>query len=169
LTVESTSAFGTWPPGVARVAGFLDATGAEARLEEVGSDVATATGAADAVGCTLGQIVKSLVMLCDGAPIVVLVPGDRRADTGKIAKLTSVRRVTIARPDVVLEVTGFEPGAVAPFPLPAIAEVIMERRLLRYRLVWAGAGSPQHLVRLTPGELLRLSRARAEDIVLESA
>jgi prolyl-tRNA editing enzyme YbaK/EbsC (Cys-tRNA(Pro) deacylase) len=169
LTVEPTGATGSWPPGVARVAGFLDATGAEARLEEVGADVTTAAGAADAVGCTLGQIVKSLVMLCDGAPVVVLVPGDRRADTGKIAKLTSVRRVTIARPEVVHEVTGFEPGAVAPFPLPAIAEVLMERRLLRYHHVWAGAGSSQHLVRLTPAELVRLSRARVEDIAVDSA
>lgn len=157
------------PPGVARVAGYLNAAGAEARLEEVSSDAATATGAADAVGCTLGQIVKSLLMLCDGDPVVVLVPGDRRADTGKIAKLTSVRRVKIAGPEMVQEITGFEPGAVAPFPLPGITEVLVERRLLRYPLVWAGGGSPQHLVRLTPAELVRLSRGRLEDIVLESA
>jgi prolyl-tRNA editing enzyme YbaK/EbsC (Cys-tRNA(Pro) deacylase) len=151
------------------VAEFLDAAGAEARLEEVASDAATATGAADAVGCTLGQIVKSLVVLCDGTPVVVLVPGDRRADTGKIARLTSVRRVKIATPEVVHEVTGFEPGAVAPFPLPALVEVLVERRFLQYRLVWSGAGSPQHLVRLTPSELVRLSRGRLEDIVLDSA
>jgi prolyl-tRNA editing enzyme YbaK/EbsC (Cys-tRNA(Pro) deacylase) len=157
------------PPGVARVAGYLNAAGAEARLEEVSSDAATAAGAADAVGCTLGQIVKSLLVLCDGAPVVVLVPGDRRADTGKIAKLTSVRRVRIASPEVVQEITGFEPGAVAPFPLPGITDVLVERRLLRYPLVWAGGGSPQHLVRLTPVELVRLSRGRLEDIVLESA
>ena len=158
-----------WPPDVARVAAYLDAAGAEARLEEVVTNAATAAGAADAVGCTLGQIVKSLVVLCDDTPVVVLVPGDRRADTGKVAQLTSVRRVRIAGPEVVREVTGFAPGAVAPFPLPAIAEVIMERRLLRHPLVWAGAGSPQHLVRLTPDELARLSRSRIEDVVLESA
>lgn len=132
-------------------------------------DAPTAAGAADAIGCTLGQIVKSLVVLCDGTPVVALVPGDRRADTGKIARLTNVRRVTIANPEVVLEVTGFDPGAVAPFPLPAIAEVLVEQRLLHHRLVWAGAGSPRHLVRLSPEELVRLSRSRIEDIVLESA
>jgi Cys-tRNA(Pro)/Cys-tRNA(Cys) deacylase len=168
LSVESTGEHGL-PSGVARVAGYLNAAGAEARLEEVSSDAATATGAADAVGCTLGQIVKSLLVLCDGDPVVVLVPGDRRADTGKIAKLTSVRRVKIAGPEVVQEITGFEPGAVAPFPLPGITEVLVERRLLRYQLVWAGGGSPKHLVRLTPAELVRLSRGRLEDIVLESA
>jgi prolyl-tRNA editing enzyme YbaK/EbsC (Cys-tRNA(Pro) deacylase) len=158
-----------WPPSVVRVGAYLDAAGAEARLEEVAIDSATAAGAADAIGCTLGQIVKSLVVLCDGTPVIVLVPGDRRADTGKIAKLTSVRRVTIAGPDVVREVTGFDPGAVAPFPLPVATEVIMERRLLRHAVVWAGAGSPHHLVRLAPDELARLSRSRIEDVVLESA
>ena len=65
--------------------------------------------------------------------------------------------------------TGFTPGSVAPFPLPEVPLVLLERTLLRHRVVWAGAGSARHLVRLAPTELLRLSRGRVEDIVRPSA
>jgi Cys-tRNA(Pro) deacylase len=157
-----------WPEPVERVAAFLRDTGAEARLEELESDTQTASAAADAVGCTLGQVVKSLVVVCDGSPVVALVPGDRRADTGKIAHLLEVKRVTIATPGQVVEATGFEPGAVSPFPLERVAEVLVERTLLRYPSLWAGAGSERHLVTLSPTELVRLTRGRVEDIVLES-
>ena len=77
------------------------------------TETPTAEGAADAIGCTLSQIVKSLVLVCDGAPVVALVPGDRKADTGKVARLIGARRVTVASAAEVLEATGFQPGGVA--------------------------------------------------------
>jgi Cys-tRNA(Pro) deacylase len=157
-----------WPGPVERVAAFLRDTGAEARLEELPAGTPTAAAAADAVGSTLGQIVKSLVLVCDGSPVVVLVPGDRKADTGKVARLVDARRVTVARPEEVVEATGFEPGGVAPFPLERVATVLVERTLLRHGTVWAGAGSDRHVVALAPAELVRLTRGRVEDVVLES-
>jgi Cys-tRNA(Pro) deacylase len=157
-----------WPEPVERVAAFLRDTGAEARLEEYASDAATAEAAADAIGCTLGQIVKSLVFVSDGAPLVALVPGDRRADTAKVARLVEARRVAVAKPPEVVEATGFEPGGVAPFPLERVPVVLVERTLLRHPTVWAGAGSERHMVALSPGELVRLTRGRVEDIVVES-
>jgi prolyl-tRNA editing enzyme YbaK/EbsC (Cys-tRNA(Pro) deacylase) len=113
-------------------------------------------------------VVKSLVLLCDGSPVVTLVPGDRRADTGKIARLVQARRVTVARAEEVIATTGFRPGAVAPFPLERVPVVLVERLLLRHATVWAGAGSDRHLVALAPAELVRLTRGRVEDLVLES-
>ena len=151
-----------------RVAAFLRETGAEARLEELASVTQTASAAADAIGCTLSQVVKSLVLVCDGSPVVVLVPGDRRADTGKVAHLVDARRVTIATPAQVVEATGFEPGAVSPFPLERVEVVLVERTLLRHTTVWAGAGSERHLVAVAPAELVRLTRGRVEDVVVES-
>jgi prolyl-tRNA editing enzyme YbaK/EbsC (Cys-tRNA(Pro) deacylase) len=158
-----------WPQEVELVAAFLRASGAEARIEELPVDAATADAAADAVGCTLSQIVKSLVFLCDDVPAVVLAPGDRRVDSAAVARLASAKRAAIARPEQVLAVTGFTPGAVAPFPLPEVQVVLVERTLLRHHAVWAGAGSSRHLVRLSPTELLRLSRGRVEDVVRPSA
>ena len=157
-----------WPGSVERVAAFLRATGAEARLEELPVPTPTAADAADAVGCTLGQVVKSLVFVGDGTPVVALVPGDRKADTGKIARTLEARKVTIASAAEVLEATGFAPGAVSPFPLERVPVVLVERTLLRYGVVWAGAGSDRHLLAIAPPELVRLTRGRIEDLVLES-
>ena len=70
----------SWPEPVERVAAYLRSAGAEARLEELESGTATAEDAARAAGCPIDQIVKSIVVLCDGRPVVALVPGDRRAD-----------------------------------------------------------------------------------------
>ena len=157
-----------WPEPVERVAAFLREVGAEARLEELGEETPTAEGAADAIGCTLGQIVKSLVLVCDGAPVVALVPGDRKADTGKVARIMGARRAAVARAAEVVEATGFPPGGVAPFPLERVAAVLVDRSLLRHRMVWAGAGSGRHVVGLSSTELVRLTRGRVEDLALES-
>lgn len=157
----------TWPPDVERVAAYLRAAGAEARIEEHAQPTPTAEEAADAVGCTLGQIVRSLVLLCDAVPVVVLVPGDRRVDTGKVAGIIGARRAAVASVEQVTVLTGWQPGAVAPFPLAGVREVLVERTLLRHRMVWAGGGSTSHLVALAPTELIRLTQGRSEDVVLD--
>ena len=207
-----------WPESVERVASFLRASGAEARLEEFTVDTPTAQDAAKAAGCDLAQIVKSLVVLCDGQAVVSLVPGDRRGDLEKIRRamgaatsrvarpeeveaatgftpgavapfpLPGVDRVLIervllaqptvwvgagtsrvARPAEVESTTGFTPGTVAPFPLPGVEKVLIERMLLAQSTVWVGAGSERHLVRLSPTELVRLSKAEPMDVVEEPA
>ena len=165
---EEGAALERWPEAVERVASFLRTTGAEARLEELQQETPTAEGAADAIGCTLSQIVKSLVLVCDDAAVVALVPGDRKADTGKVARLVGARRATVASAAQVLESTGFRPGGVAPFPLEHVSAVLVDRALLRHRTVWAGAGSGRHVVGLSPTELVRLTRGRLEDLALES-
>ena len=157
-----------WPESVERVAAFLRETGAEARIEELLTPTPTAQAAADAVGCTLGQVVKSIVLVCDGSPVVALVPGDRKVDTGKIARIVEARRAAVAGPDEVVAATGFRPGAVSPFPLERVPVILVDRTMLRHRTVWAGAGSESHLVSLAPPELVRLTRGRVEDVVLES-
>ena len=91
---------------------------------------------------------KSLVFDCDGAPVVVLVPGDQRADSTKVARAAGCQRAKIAGPDYVRDATGFEPGAVAPFPLPKVSRVFVDRQLLVHERVWIGAGSPSHMATL---------------------
>jgi prolyl-tRNA editing enzyme YbaK/EbsC (Cys-tRNA(Pro) deacylase) len=154
-----------WPAEVEKVAAYMRAAGAEGRLEQLRVPGATAQDAADAIGCTLGQIVKSLVLVCDGSPVVVLVPGDRRVDQRRVARAADARRARIARPDEVVAATGFEPGGVAPFPLERVGLVLMERALLRHGVVWCGAGSEHHMAAMAPLELARLSRATIADIV----
>jgi prolyl-tRNA editing enzyme YbaK/EbsC (Cys-tRNA(Pro) deacylase) len=154
-----------WPEAVERVARYLREAGAEARLEEFPEGTPTAREAARAIGCELGQIVKSLVFDCDGRPVVVLVPGDRRADEAKVARAFGCAHARVARPEQVEAATGFAPGAVAPFPLPAVDRIAIERTLLTHEQVWIGAGSIRHMAGLAPTELARLARARPMDAV----
>lgn len=158
-----------WPDSVARVATFLRSAGAEARIEEFPDGTPTARDAAAAVGSELAQIVKSLVFETDVGPVVAMVPGDRRADGGKVAAAIGAGSVRVARPAEVEAATGFEPGAVAPFPLPRVARVLIDRTLLAHELVWAGAGSTRHIMGLAPAELARLARAQAMDVVEDGA
>jgi prolyl-tRNA editing enzyme YbaK/EbsC (Cys-tRNA(Pro) deacylase) len=157
-----------WPDAVERVTRYLREAGAEVRVEEFSEGTLTAQDAAQAVGCELGQIVKSLVFACDGRAVVALVPGDRRADSAKIARAASVRFCRMAGSEEVRDATGFEPGAVCPFPLPRVDTVLVERTLLTRPILWVGAGSERHMAALTPTELLRLSRARPMDVVEEA-
>jgi prolyl-tRNA editing enzyme YbaK/EbsC (Cys-tRNA(Pro) deacylase) len=154
-----------WPEPVERVACFLFEQKAEARIEEFSTGTPTADAAARAAGCELGQIVKSLVFLCDGRPILVMVPGDRRADRSKIAAEAGCRRAKVAGPEEVLAVTGFEAGGVAPFPLPRVELVLADSSLLAHPLVWVGAGTSRHMAALAPADLVRLTRARSVDAV----
>src|SRR5215218_3844416 len=97
----------TWPDAVERVSSFLGESGAETRIEEFPKGTPTAAEAARAVGCKLGQIVKSLVFDCDGRWVVALIPGDRRADPAKIAAAAGASRARIASPEEVGRATGF--------------------------------------------------------------
>ena len=158
----------TWPAPVERVARILREARIEARVEEFRGGTPTAEDAASAAGCHLSQIVKSLVFGCDGRWVLVMVPGDRRADRAKVASATGCERVKVAGPEDVLRVTGFEAGGVAPFPLPGIETVLIERALLSHDLVWVGAGSNRHMAALAPADLVRLAHARAVDAVSEN-
>jgi prolyl-tRNA editing enzyme YbaK/EbsC (Cys-tRNA(Pro) deacylase) len=154
-----------WPEPVERVSQFLRETGAEARIEEFSAPTPTAADAAEAVGCSLEQIVKSLVLVCDGTPVLALVPGDRRGDPQKVARAEGASKARIATAEEVKTATGFAPGAVAPFPLPNVRMVYLDRLLLHHPRVWCGAGSENHLVSLAPAELARLTRAQSMDVV----
>jgi Cys-tRNA(Pro) deacylase len=153
-----------WPEPVARVAEVLQRAGIDARVEEFPEGTPTAGAAANAVGSSRAQIVKSLVFICDGRPMLALVPGDRRADEAKVAAAAGARHARVARPDEVLAATGFEPGGVAPFPAPGIAQVLMAGELLVHDRVWIGAGSEQHMAGLAPTDLARLTQARTAEL-----
>jgi prolyl-tRNA editing enzyme YbaK/EbsC (Cys-tRNA(Pro) deacylase) len=153
-----------WPEAVERVASVLRTQGVDARLEELDAGTGTAYAAARAVGCEPAEIVKTLVFVCDGLPVLALVPGDRRADPAKIAAAAGAGYARIASANEVLAATGFEPGAVAPFPAPRVARVLIDRALLQHELVWAGAGSSQHVVGIAPLDAVRLTHAEVVDI-----
>jgi prolyl-tRNA editing enzyme YbaK/EbsC (Cys-tRNA(Pro) deacylase) len=153
-----------WPEPVERVASYLRMAGVDARLEEFPDGTPTAAAAARAVGCTRAEIVKSLVFVCDERPLLALVPGDKRADAARLTAAAGARYARVARPEEVEAATGFEPGAVAPFPAPNVSRVFMDRSFLQLELVWIGAGSDQHMAGLAPTDLARLAKAEIADL-----
>jgi Cys-tRNA(Pro)/Cys-tRNA(Cys) deacylase len=74
-------------------------------------------------------------------------------------------RAKIASPAQVEKATGFVAGAVAPFPLPQVERVFVDRNLLSHKHVWVGAGSPNHMAELSSADLVRLARAQVMDAV----
>ena len=154
-----------WPEPVERVARELRAAAVDATIQEFKGGTPTAEAAAQAVGCRLDQIVKSIVFVCDGTPVLALVPGHRRADEALVAAAAGASSARVARAREVLAATGFEPGAVAPFPLRTIETVLLERTILQHETVWIGAGSPAHMAGLAPAELQRLAGARSADLL----
>lgn len=158
---------GAWPEPVQRVSSFLRESGVDARIQEFPDGTASAQDAADAVGCDLGQIVKSLVFVCDDRPVVALVPGDRRGDPAKVARAVEAASARVAKAQEVEEATGFAPGAVPPFPLPDVDAVLMDRALYHHDVVWAGAGSHKHVLGISPADLARLARVRPMDVVAD--
>jgi prolyl-tRNA editing enzyme YbaK/EbsC (Cys-tRNA(Pro) deacylase) len=146
------------------VTAYLRGAAVEANVQEFPAGTLTAQDAANAIGCDLGEIVKSLVFVCEGSHILALVPGDRRADEAKVAAAAGVVAVRIASAEEVVAATGFEPGSVAPFPQRAIWKAFVERTVLQYKKVWIGAGSPTHMAALAPVDLARLARANPADL-----
>jgi len=158
-----------WPEPVERVAEFLRRAAVESRVEEFPAGTKTAEDAARVVGCDVDQIVKSLILVCDGRPVLLMIGGDRRADRTKVEAAVPCEKAKIAGPDEVRSATGFEPGAVAPFPLPGIETVLVDQELLVHEVVWTGAGSHRHVLAIAPADLVRLTRARSVDAVAEDA
>lgn len=156
-----------WPESVERVANVLRERGVHARLEEFEHGTGSARDAARAAGCELEQIVKSLVFVCDGATVLALLPGDRRADAAKVAAAAGAFEARIAKPEEVVAATGFEPGAVAPFPAPHIVTTLIDHALLGHETVWCGAGTDRHIMGLSPHEVARVTNAVPADLVEE--
>lgn len=138
------------------------------RVQELPADTSTAEAAAEAVDAPVGSIVKSLVFLADGAPLLVLVAGDRRADLKRLrAELgLSKKRLRIAQPEEVRELTGFEVGGVPPVGHQPPVPTVIDSSLDRFEWLWAAAGSGHavfpvrypRLVSITSGQVMDLAQ-----------
>jgi prolyl-tRNA editing enzyme YbaK/EbsC (Cys-tRNA(Pro) deacylase) len=155
---------------VERVRQALRGAGLDADLvRELPADTSTAEAAARAVGAPQGSIVKSLVFLADGTPLLVLAAGDQRVDIKRLraALGLSKRRLRIAQPAEVLAHTRFEVGGVPPVGHSPPLRTLIDKTLGRYDRVWAAAGSGhavfpiayEQLVTITGGEVMDLAQA----------
>jgi len=138
--------------------------GIQIDIRQFDQSTRTAQDAADAIGVSLGQIVKSLVFLADGQPILVLASGPNRTDTAKLAREAGAREVRRASAEEVQAATGFVIGGVPPIGHPRPLPVYFDRDLLQYDTVWAAAGTPNTVFAVEPGRLAQVSGAVIADV-----
>jgi prolyl-tRNA editing enzyme YbaK/EbsC (Cys-tRNA(Pro) deacylase) len=153
------------PPATVRLAAAARELGLELDVHLFPAGTKTAADAAAAIGCPVAAIVKSLVFVLDhpgepSEPVVVLMAGDRRLDTTRLAELadaTASRRATL---DEVREATGFAAGGTPPFGHVTPVRVFADVGLRRHDPVWAAGGTPTTVFPISLTDLERTSRPR---------
>ena len=123
----------------------------------------TAQDAASAIGCEVGQIVKSLVFVAAGRPVVALVSGANRLDERRLGEAAG-EPVAKADAATARAATGYAIGGVPPFGHATAVAVYMDRDLLGYDVVWAAAGRPDSVFEIRPERLRELSNATVLDL-----
>ncbi len=124
---------------------------------EFDASTRTADEAAAAIGCTVAEIAKSLVFRsASGRSVLVVASGVNRVDEKKVAALIG-ERIGRADADFVREATGFSIGGVPPVGHAIAPIVLIDETLMGFETIWAAAGTPNAVFRLTPAELLALT------------
>jgi prolyl-tRNA editing enzyme YbaK/EbsC (Cys-tRNA(Pro) deacylase) len=138
--------------------------GLAVEIREFPEGTRTAVDAARAIGCQVGQIVKSLVFVAGrDRPFLALTSGPNRADTDRLSTLMGGAPVRQAGAEEARDATGYAIGGTPPFGHPRPLTVFLDRDLVAYDEVWAAAGTPRSVFPITPGDLLRVTSARPED------
>ncbi|BCS52833.1 YbaK/EbsC family protein [Geobacter sp. SVR] len=143
---------------VQRVREALTAAGLDNEVQELAASTRSAVEAADAVGCDVAQIVKSLVLkgATSGELFLVLTSGGNRVCLERIKNLAG-EEVAMADAGSVRERTGFAIGGVPPLGHLAPLQALIDQDLMAHAVIWAAAGSPNALFHLTPEDLVRIT------------
>ena len=144
-----------------KVQAALDALGFTLQVVQLPQTTRTAAEAAQAVGCAVGQIAKSLIFRTKRThkPIMVIASGANRVNEKKIGELVGE---PIEKPDAdfVREKTGFVIGGVPPLGHAEKPDVFVDEDLLQYAEIWAAAGNPNAVFKLTTADLVKMSDGR---------
>lgn len=150
---------GGMPTSVRRVIEAAAAAGLEVEPVEYPAETRTALQAAEAVGCTVDQIVKSMIFDAEGELVLALTSGANQVDADRLAELAGVESCGRADPNEVRAVTGFAIGGVAPIGHLQHIRTWIDPHLLGFDEVWAAAGSPRHVFAVEPSALASLAGA----------
>ena len=148
---------------VSRFEAWLGDSGIGVTVMQFPAGTRTAVDAARAVGCDVRQIVKSLVFVAAGRPVVALVSGANRLDEGRLGAEAGLP-IAKADADVARTATGYAIGGVPPFGHATDVPVFMDRDLLGHAVVWAAAGRPDSVFEIDPVRLRELSQAKVADL-----
>jgi prolyl-tRNA editing enzyme YbaK/EbsC (Cys-tRNA(Pro) deacylase) len=148
-------------PSAQKVADALKKLNISCQVMELPESTRTAPEAAQAVGCVVGQIVKSLIFRSEESnnPVLILVSGSNRVDEAQIAMVIG-ENILRADPDFVREKTGFAIGGIPPIGFPTPITTLIDQALLKYEEVWAAAGTPHAVFSIQPAELVKAAGGR---------
>ena len=135
------------------------------KVEVLNSSARTAVDAATSLNCEVGAIVKSLLLRTDDSFILCLVSGDKRCSLNKIKKMINKKDVSMANADQVKSQTGFSIGGVSPVAHLKKIKILVDSSLSRYENVYAAAGHPNSIFKITYKQLIMLTDGKEEDIV----
>jgi prolyl-tRNA editing enzyme YbaK/EbsC (Cys-tRNA(Pro) deacylase) len=150
-------------PNAEHVQNAIRSSGEACRVLELPKSTRSAQEAAEAIGTSVGQIVKSLVFLAGEEPVLVLASGVNRVSLAKLEALVG-RPVSRADANAVKSLTGFPIGGVAPVGLKCSARVLIDEDLRSHAELWAAAGTPHAVFQCTPEQLARLSKGEFADV-----
>jgi prolyl-tRNA editing enzyme YbaK/EbsC (Cys-tRNA(Pro) deacylase) len=153
------------PDSARKVQAALARLGAPSRVVTMPATTRTVQDAAAAIGCAVGQIVKSIVFRgsVSGKPILVIASGANRINEESVSALSG-EPITKASADFVRESTGFAIGGVPPVGFSQPIETWIDESLMRYAKVWAAAGTPNAVFSLDPQALPAMTGGKAVDI-----
>jgi Cys-tRNA(Pro) deacylase len=153
-------------PTAEKVAAAAQALGLAVEIEEFSETTRTAEDAARAIGCAVAQIVKSLLFVVDGRPVMALVSGPNRLDEKKLAALCGVgkKKVKRAEAGIVRDATGFAIGGVPPFGHASQLTTYIDEDFFQFEVIWAAAGTPNAVFAITPDDLVRVTGGQVADL-----
>jgi prolyl-tRNA editing enzyme YbaK/EbsC (Cys-tRNA(Pro) deacylase) len=148
------------------LAGFIEAGDIKAEIVHLPVETPTVAAAAEAVGVKPEQIIKSVLFLADGQPVLVVANGLSRIDRKRLANVLEMsrRRVKIASGEQVLEITGYAVGAVPPFGHPARLRTLLDKGVLAETVIYGGGGESNALMRLSTPALQQVIDGEVVDI-----
>lgn len=150
--------------GANDVRAFFEGRGLSKEIHTFDESTHNSELAAQSLGVQVGQIAKTILLMVDESPVVVVISGDRRVDFKKVKALRGGRRVRLAGPEDVTSQTGFKVGAVSPVALPPGIPVYQDLSLERFEAIYPAAGETNNMFATTPAELLSLTGAEKKDL-----
>ena len=151
---------------VQRVVKVLSKFDDSLRVEVLNSSARTAKEAAISLNCEVGAIVKSLLLRTDDNFILCLVSGDKRCSLNKVKKILNMKDVSMADAEQVKNQTGFSIGGVSPVAHLNKIKILIDSSFSRYENVYAAAGHPNSIFKISYKQLIKLTEGIEEDIVL---
>lgn len=158
----------TGPTATERFTAAANELGLEPQIKTFPKDTRTAQQAAEALGCELGQIVKSLIFKANDELVLVLTSGVNRVDESKAADLFGAAELGKADADDARAATGFAIGGIPPCGHQMKLRSVVDNDLLQWETIWAAAGAPDAVFELTPATLLRVTGATPAEVAKRS-